>query len=206
MSDTCQRPPNQACDDQEFVTRLIAGDSQAWCDFMRVQGCVIRARVADVALSFGFACDAASIDDSTAEVFAAILERDYAVLRAYSGRSSLRTYLSVISVRCATRQFARHRLRQRRLVPAELVDVPQTIDCEATSCMDAEERAQLVALLGELPEKQRDVIRLFYLEGQSYSQISERLDMPMGSIGVTLKRAEARLKQMIRGTNDKSTK
>jgi RNA polymerase sigma-70 factor (ECF subfamily) len=72
--------------------------------------------------------------------------------------------------------------------------------------MDAEERAQLVALLGELPEKQRDVIRLFYLEGQSYSQISERLDMPMGSIGVTLKRAEARLKQMIRGTNDKSTK
>jgi RNA polymerase sigma-70 factor (ECF subfamily) len=181
-----------------YVERLIARDSVAWREFVRVQGCVIRARVADVANSFGFACDSASIDDATAEVFAALVEKDWAVLRAFSGRSSLRTYLSVIAVRCATRQFARRRHLQRRLVSVELVDVSQsTQQSEEMNCTDIEEHARVVSLLDELPAKQRDVIRLFYLEKQSYLQISERLNMPVGSIGVTIKRAEERLKRMM---------
>ena len=51
------------------------------------------------------------------------------------------------------------------------------------------------ALLAELPEKQRDVVRLFHLEGQSYAAISDALGMPIGSVGVTLRRAEAKLRE-----------
>ena len=63
--------------------------------------------------------------------------------------------------------------------------------------LQEEERSRVQNLLDNLPEKQREVVSRFYLEGQSYATISLDLDIPIGSVGVTLQRAEAKLRKQL---------
>ena len=181
------------------MDRLVVGDASSWQEFVSTYSRLIRSRVADVARSFGFGNDVAAIDDGTAEVFGALLDNNIAALRAYAGRSSLTTYLAVISTRCATRNFARKRQRFRKQSEASALELNQSRPeaDPAISALKSEEQAKIRSLLGELPDKQRLVVQLFHFEGQSYSDISQALSMPIGSVGVTLSRAEAKLRERL---------
>lgn len=153
---------------------------------------LIRARVSDVARSFGFPNEA-SIDDAASDVLTACLDRDMAVLRSYQGRSSLSTFLAVIATRSATRGFA----RQARQIRKE-AERTQQFSVDDVSVQNADDQIhydEILCLLKELPERQQQIVRLYYLESKSYREISEVTKIPIGSIGVTLKRAEAKLRE-----------
>ena len=49
-------------------------------------------------------------------------------------------------------------------------------------------------LLKTLPMKYREPLELYYIEERSYSEISDILRMPIGTVGVRIKRAKALLK------------
>ena len=68
-----------------------------------------------------------------------------------------------------------------------------------TQLIHVEQQQRVQQLLEQLPDKQRDVVQLFHLQGQSYTEISQRLSMPIGSIGPTLHRAEAKLREWLDG-------
>ncbi len=185
--------------DTELVAALLGGNSATWEEFVDSYGRIIRSRVADVAGAFQLAGDHSAIDDATADVFAALLADDAAALRAFASRSSLVTYIAVIATRCATRGFARRRPRtasDKQLELRTAASQSRWAD-PASQLISSEQRAELFRLLDELPEKQQHVVRLFYLEGRGYSEISELLDMPIGSVGVTLQRAQQKLRQRL---------
>lgn len=183
-------------EDRHLVDRLLCGDGNAWQAFVKNHGRLVRSRVADVASAFGRSEDDSAIDDATAEVFAALLGNNAAALRAYAGRSSLGTYVAVIATRSATRGFARRRLVVASAAEADLMQATGESEADpARDLMLAEQQQRLHVMLNRLPEKQRVVVRLFHLESRSYSQISEQLQMPIGSIGPTLRRAEAKLRE-----------
>ena len=50
-------------------------------------------------------------------------------------------------------------------------------------------------LLKKLPSRERNVVRLSYLEGRSYEEISTELNIPVNSIGPILSRARNRLRK-----------
>jgi RNA polymerase sigma-70 factor, ECF subfamily len=197
--DKCPAFDNKQLDHAEdrcLVDRLLTRDAAAWRTFLENYGRLVRSRVADVARSFGCSSDSTAIDEATADVFSSLVANDIATLRAYAGRSSLVTYLAVIATRCATRNFARKRYQTRKQANFEAVELLTSVGTDpAGGVLQAETRQQIQALLEELPEKQRDVVRLFHLEGQSYAAISTALGMPIGSVGVTLRRAEAKLRE-----------
>lgn len=184
-------------EDRLLVERLVYGDARAWSTFVEIYGRLVRARVADVASSFGRSTDESAIDDATAEVFAALLGNDAAALKAFAGRSSLRTYVAVIATRSATRGFARRHIAAPSTDDCDLARTApdQTSTDPVSELIQAEQRQRLHLLLDQLPPKQRNVVSLFHLHGNSYAEISERLDIPIGSIGPTLRRAEAKLRQ-----------
>lgn len=182
-----------------LVDQLVRGDGEAWRGFVAIYGRLIRSRVADVAASFGQRNDATAIDDAVAEVFAVLINNDAAALRGFAGRSSLVTYLAVIATRSATRGFAR--AAANKTVSADPSATESLSDPEAVDpigeAIRTERRDQVQLLLARLPEKQRDVVQLFHLQSQTYQQISHRLNIPIGSIGPTLRRAEAKLKEWL---------
>ncbi|TMC79850.1 MAG: sigma-70 family RNA polymerase sigma factor [Chloroflexi bacterium] len=60
----------------------------------------------------------------------------------------------------------------------------------------ASDRADLLAALGELPERQRAIVVARYLYGLSYDEIGEQFDIKSGTVGATLHQAIERLRQI----------
>jgi RNA polymerase sigma-70 factor (ECF subfamily) len=61
-----------------------------------------------------------------------------------------------------------------------------------------EELARLVRAIGRLPEGHRDVLRLAFLEGCSYPEIAERLDISEANVKTRVNRARSRLRHLTR--------
>ena len=57
-------------------------------------------------------------------------------------------------------------------------------------------RLDCETLVEALPEPQRRVVRLFYLEERSYEQVAAMLDMPINTVRSHLHRARKRLAEM----------
>lgn len=183
------------------------GETEAWRAFLAEYTGLIRSRVADVAVSFGRGGDGNAIDDAAADVVAALVQNEFAALKAFAGRSALSTYLAVIATRLATRTYAAKRIStEADHTPATGFEnrqsaeqsVPDDKVAEPIQSLLRQERtSELQRVLQQLPEKQRRIIELFHLQGRSYADISGLLKIPLGSVGVTLKRTEAKLRELL---------
>lgn len=95
------------------------------------------------------------------------------------------------------------RLRQRGRESARWVQ--QTNDVEIVSrnsppeheAEQAETMELLTQSVARLPPRQSQVVCLYYLEGHTYSQISEQLEISVNLVGVLLHRAKAALREML---------
>ena len=185
--------------DQNLVRSLLARDACAWDGFIDQYGVLIQSRVCDALESFGIQRDRPTVEDLVAEVFATLLHNESAALRSYAGRASLATYVAVIATRCAIRSCRQIKKQRRKLIQAELVAEPtETSTSEPVETLiSSEQRQELFRCIGEFPEKQRRIIELFHLEGKSYAEISHILEIPLGSVGVTLKRVEQKLRNQM---------
>ncbi|MFK7734380.1 MAG: RNA polymerase sigma factor [Pirellulaceae bacterium] len=194
-------------EDQALVQRLVTGETEAWQTFLAQYSGLVRARVADVAVSFGRGNDGNAIDDAAADVVAALVQNEFAALKAFAGRSALSTYLAVIATRLSTRAYAAKRINtqaDQKAVVGSYGTAPaaQTVLDERAlepiqRLLRKERKSELKRVLQELPEKQRKVVELFHLHGRSYADISGLLEIPIGSVGVTLKRTEAKLRELL---------
>ena len=130
-----------------------------------------------------------------AEVLLQIVANDYAVLRKFRGQASLATYLTVVSRRICVHELAR-RMAAREVQPRE--DGRQAALAEAEepprAQLGLESLEEIEKILGKLPHKEREVVRMYYLEGLSYEEISTDLDIPVNSIGPILSRARNKLR------------
>lgn len=189
---------SRRAEDALLVEQLLAGSAAAWEQLIDRYGVLVRSRVAEVAALFGRGCDWSTIDDVTAEVFTTLLVRDAAVLRSFRRESRLSTYLAVIATRIARRAVAR--LVRTELQATDASDPIDPCSVEPVAELHAigrEERERLLTLVDRLPERQKDLLIAFYREEQTYAEISHRFDIPIGSIGTTLRRAEQKLRKWI---------
>ena len=119
--------------------------------------------------------------------------------------STLRNHERIYSwlITTTTRECWRIRaLKQQEIAPSESNASGDTLTAEqlAYERRVAEEQNQMVLeAISELPERCRELIRmLFYLnEEPTYEDISERLNMPVSSIGPTRMRCLEKLKNIL---------
>ena len=81
------------------------------------------------------------------------------------------------------------RARQERELWASLGARNDAIDT-------ASDRADLLAALGELPQRQRTVVVARYFYGLSYDEIADHFEIKSGTVGATLHQAIERLRQI----------
>jgi RNA polymerase sigma-70 factor (ECF subfamily) len=187
--------------DLDLVRRLAAGDAAAWQAFVERYQRLVFSRVAAAARELHAEIDPSDAEDLCAEVFAQLVARDFAYLRHFEGRSTLATWLSVVTRRICLRQLAsRRRTWQRESASADRADVPQAGISAAdplAALITSENRQRLAAGMSQLDGRQRTLVQLFYLDGLSYKEIGQRLGMPVNSVGPTLKRAQEKLKTLM---------
>ena len=178
--------------DKQLLERCLAKQSRAWEDFVdRFLGLVIHV-VNHTAESRSLRFSVQDHEDFVAEIFLAILADDFAVLRRFRGESSLATYLTVISRRVVVRE-----LLSRKVIPG--IATAETDELEDPTASDVEDRLanreEVQRLLTELPGPEADIVRMYHLEGKSYTEISRQAGIPENSVGPTLSRARAKMRR-----------
>ncbi len=136
------------------------------------------------------------IEDVAAEILLQIVANDYAVLRQFRGHSSLATYLTVIARRICVHQLAKHAAARelRPRVDGHAVEAEGPVRAQ----IGLENLEEVQRLLNKLPAREREVVRLCYLEGRSYEEISTELHIPVNSVGPILSRARKRLRKDVK--------
>ncbi|MEZ6140552.1 MAG: RNA polymerase sigma factor [Zavarzinella sp.] len=172
--------------DRELLERCLQQQSGSWNDFVDRFAGLFHHIIRAVSFSKCIPLQQSEVDDVLQDIFLQIIANDFTVLRSFRGDSSLATYLTIIAQRCVTTQLARiYRERKANRTSEEQVVLP------------AEPAAQLTDevnnLLSRLKDKEREVVRLFYLEGRSYEEISSLTGIPLNSVGPIISRAKKKL-------------
>jgi RNA polymerase sigma-70 factor (ECF subfamily) len=138
-------------------------------------------------LAYSFLRDREAAEDVTQEVFIKV----WRALPGFDGRASMSTWIYTIA-RNASLSALRARRPQSSLSDPEVMQAVESID-PAPSVDVIVDRAAILRLVDRLPVKQRQVIMLFYMEGQSHEEVAAMLAMPVGTVKTLLHRARARL-------------
>jgi RNA polymerase sigma-70 factor (ECF subfamily) len=174
--------------DRNLLDRCLARKPRAWEDFVdRFTGLIIHvvnhtARCRSIMLS------SADREDLTAEVLLSVVQNDFAVLRHFRGKSSLATYLTVISRRVVVRKLVGSR------GATSLGDAADAAEPEPGAEQRITDREEVEHLMESLDDSEAAVVRMYHLEGKTYQEISRSTGMPTNSVGPTLTRARTKLR------------
>ena len=98
------------------------------------------------------------------------------------------------------------RIQRRRRVVAETIELSQETESGQPSPeaqLEASElRENVRAAVAALPEIERDVTRDYYFAGETQREISERLNIPVGTVKKRLQYARQHLRGLISGFNE----
>ncbi len=186
-------------DDLDLVAACIAGDEPAWERFHATYRPLILALARRALVQRGAPDASNAAEDVAADVYAELLGNERRVLKSYAGRSSLGTWLGVITTRCAGRSARRQR---RQPIASDAVPEAKTDtrDLPPVRAEGEERRALIAAQLAELGDRDRLALQLFYEGGRSYKEVAAALRLPVNRIGTLLARARARLAKTLGAT------
>ena len=95
------------------------------------------------------------------------------------------------------REFLNSRKRSTRFPHVELDDAIDEVPVVAPDVVNSLDGARVVEFLGQVQEPFRAAITLFYMNGSSYQEIADILQVPLGTVRSRISRGIAQLKQFI---------
>jgi RNA polymerase sigma-70 factor (ECF subfamily) len=180
--------------DRTLLQRCLQHQPGAWNDFVdRFLGLIYHV-IHYTAYLRSSPLSPEDVEDVAAEVLLQVVADDYKALRQFRGNSSLATYLTVIARRTCVHELTRRLTAREAAAPAA-----RPAEERPRAAVGLESLEEVQKLLRRLPAREREVVRMFYLEGRSYEEISTRLHIPVNTIGPVLSRARKKLRDDARG-------
>lgn len=116
-------------------------------------------------------------------------------LDKFRGEASMKTWLTSIAMRtcCDMRRSFWFRRMDRRVTPEMLPNPVQS---------PLEEETALTVAVMNLPQKEREVILLYYYQDMNVSEIARALGVTQPTVSYRLKRAREKLRQELEGREE----
>lgn len=172
-----------------LLERILNDDRDAWDRLVRDYSGFLTAIARKIFASYGSANATHDIEDAVCDVWKNLIENDRRVIRLCLERGN---FLQTLQVLTRNRSVDILRRRQNNLA---IHDIQPAQPQHEPPAFSAEEIARLVE---ELPQRERTLITLFFLQGKKYRQIADLTGIPQNSIGPTIARALARLRKSIK--------
>ena len=182
-------PPGMSGGDEQIVDLLAAGDPRAMEMLYDRYG-----RLA-YALAYRVVNDAGAAEDVVQESFLSVWRQSH---RFDAGRGGLRTWVCAIVHHRAVDRLRGRQSRSRLDVSfdsAPALSVPDGWQQVA----DGLTRDAVLDALEKLPREQRETVELAYYGGLSQTEISQRMDAPLGTVKGRMRLALRRLHQLLAG-------
>ncbi|MGL6075510.1 MAG: RNA polymerase sigma factor [Fimbriiglobus sp.] len=191
--------------DRELLASCLAKKPGSWNDFVdRFLGLFYHV-IQSTAHLRSARLTAEDTEDIASEVLLQLIAGDFKALREFQGNSSLATYLTVIARRTTIHELNRRQAVREEIKAGASANVSDGTEETPAIQKSMESLEEVDRLLRKLRGKDREVVRLFYLEGRSYEEISTELDIPVNTLGTMLSRARSKLREMSTPTSHNST-
>jgi RNA polymerase sigma-70 factor (ECF subfamily) len=176
-------------DERELITRCVSGQEEAWRELVATYDEVLRRLARTYLRSLNAPADDGHVDEVRSGVLEMLVAHDFRILRSFRWQCSFETWLRVVVRTVCVRSVRRKKLDPRDLPPPAALPAP-------LESLLSEERARVVtSALEQLPERERRVLSLFFVDGRSYREISDLLKLPMGTIATLLARTREKLRK-----------
>ena len=176
--------------DRDLLRRCLNKDPGAWNDFVDRYLSLIYHVIGYTAHLRSVRLGPEDVEDIAAEVLLKIVANHYKVLREFRGESSLATYLTVVARRICVQELVRRQRRKEAIARGDLRVPVQELEEEPAAQKGVESLEEVEKLLRRLSGREREIVRLYYLEGRTYEEISTETDVPVNTIGTMLSRAQ----------------
>lgn len=174
--------------DPDIVAAVRAGERDAV-----LAALVPRYRRQVYSLAWSIVKDSAAAEDIAQDVFV----RVWRALPSYDGRARFSTWLYAITRNAAISAQRRSRPMLSLSDAATFAEAEAVAGDDAPAPQgDADSRA-VAAAIAALPERQQQVVTLFYMQDRSYDEVADMLAMPLGTVKTLLHRARGRLEQQL---------
>ena len=182
--------------DRELLQRCLNRSSGGWDDFVDRFIGLVQHVVDHTASKRSIALSQTTREDLVSDVFVCLLKNDFSVLRRFRGQSSLATYLTIVARRVVVRGIL-----QRRLIAAKertgAVPMELTAASPDSSAAVSENVESIEIAMSKLSHEEATVVRMFYLEGKNYREISRHLGLAENSVGPYLTRVRAKMRETL---------
>ena len=190
--------------DRDLLKRCLNKDPGSWNDFVDRFLSLIYHVIGYTAHLRSMRLNPEDVEDIAAEVLLKLVANNFKALKEFRGNASLATYLTVIARRICIIELSRRQQVKDAMKRGES-RLPEVEPDDAPAAVKGIERLEEVdALLKRLSGRERQIVRLYYLEGRTYEEISTETDVPVNTIGAVLSRARKKLRELAKKTSDQT--
>jgi RNA polymerase sigma-70 factor (ECF subfamily) len=185
-----------------LVQRCSAGDSDAWRELMKKYGALVAHAVRTTFLRVLKQAEASLVDDAIQAVWLALCADGCRRLKGFECKAALSTWLTVLSTRRAL-DYIRSEMRKGSMRHVHLDDEDRDIVKELQA-PESEEQYSLDEVFGlyeameKLPEADKLILKMYYLDGLSYRSIAGVMQVAPNTVSSYILRARDRLKKCIK--------
>lgn len=186
-------------EEMQLVTRLLADEPEAWRSFTRNYSSLIFSCIRRVLSRFSRMTDEQDVDEVYARFCFELLAQDKKKLRYFDPEKGNRfsSWIGLLATN-ATYDYLR-RLRRDRV--SESVPEMEQFEWSGRSPLEqamVEQQARIAGLaLQELSPRDREFVRLYFAEGCSAEEISERMGIHLKTVYTKKHKITARLERLI---------
>jgi len=141
-------------------------------------------------LAYAMLGDTALAEDMAQEVFIRI----WRALPGFRGQSTLSTWIYTITRNACLTALKKGAAKRERSL--EEPNVARAVE-EASVPPARHGEIDVLRFLDQLPERHRQVLRLYYMEERSYEEVARLLEWPMGTVKTYLHRARKELAEAV---------
>jgi RNA polymerase sigma-70 factor, ECF subfamily len=186
--------------DRDLLKRCLNREPGSWNDFVDRFLSLIYHSIGYTAHLRSVRITPEDVEDIAAEVLLQIVTNNFKVLRDFRRQSNLATYLTVISRRICVHELVRRQKVKDAIKHGESRLAEPDPDDAPAAQKSVESLEEVEKLLRRLSGKEREIVRLYYLEGRTYEEISTETDVPVNTIGAVLSRARKKLRETAKGS------
>jgi len=185
-----------------LVQGCVGGDVEAWKALMKQFGALVAHAVRTTFFRVLKQADPNLVDDAVQSVWLALCADQCRRLRGFEGNSALSTWLTVLSTRRAL-DYIRSEMRKGSMRHVHLDDEDRDIVKELSAPEEEEQFSMdelflLYEAMERLPEDDRLVLKMYYLDGLSYRSIAGVLRVAPNTVSSFLLRARDKLKKCMK--------